>query len=92
MDHSWHDCTDFTRTFHIAQNIMVNLMSNNEWITDRLPTEEDASNMSGFVWHAMPIGCDEYETVPKHWTQIRKGELWCTAIIPIYRRDKVSYD
>lgn len=40
---------------------------NNEWITDRLPTEEDADHY-GFVWNS--------EGVRRSWMDIKPHEPW----------------
>ena len=61
-------------------------MNTNEWITDRLPTALDAPNMGGYAWHAYPLGFGVFETVPTHWSQIAEGDIWCTPVIPIYRK------
>lgn len=59
-----------------------------EWITDRKPTVEDAQNMAGSVWLAMPIDDVLYETVPVHWTGVKIGDVWCPIVVPIYKGAK----
>lgn len=56
-----------------------------EWITDRLPTVDDAQNMAGSVWLARPIDDRLYETVPVHWTRVKLGDVWRPLVVPIYK-------
>lgn len=53
-------------------------MNTNEWITDRLPTEEDANN--GYVWTSFED--NDVDVWPYRWEYIRTGMPWMPIQFP----------
>ena len=50
----------------------------NKWITDRLPTAEDALNTYDFVWHTNDNG----HVVARFWGNVQLGEPWMRSQTP----------
>ena len=53
-------------------------MNNNEWITDRLPTSEDALNTYECVWHTNEDG----HVVQRFWGNVQLGQPWMRLQMP----------
>jgi transposase len=53
-------------------------MNTTEWITDRLPTAEDAPNTSHRVWHTNEDGY----VVQRLWQFVQLGEPWMRLQMP----------
>ena len=53
-------------------------MNNNEWITDQLPTSEDALNTYECVWHTNEDG----HVVQRFWSNVQLGQPWMRLQIP----------
>jgi hypothetical protein len=49
-----------------------------EWITDRLPTEEDAVNWANMVW----VTWEDGTVGTRHWSSVAKGQPWKLLTVP----------